>query len=303
MARPFPCPLRRPLPPAARTPRPASPARPSAPPRNIDLSQAGARAAAAIPPLRPLQRRAGRPVPLTTSSLVAAPPAGRASRRAQAPAAAPRKWNRAHAVCAPETRPGSARAACAPAPAGRPARSPPRSSRARRSRRGALMMQDRAGHRAIATADIAGRFVEQQFGHARESSICSLYVLIGNFLHCKMACPENGSSRGTDRWIRRPGPARTADLPARPIHLKRAELGGAWVIVRSVTRHSKPTRSRDRALRLWQQARNCLSIAVGERDQDFAAELIDEAARLACRAHQLAAPFGLPRGFPAGRDS
>ena len=44
-----------------------------------------------------------------------------------------------------------------------------------------------------------------------------------------------------------------------------------------------------RAHRLAKEARNCLTIAVGQRDPDFAAELIDEAARLAARARQLSA--------------
>ncbi len=165
------------------------------------------------------------------------------------------------------------------------------------------MMHDRAGHRAIATADIAVRFVEQQFWHRCESSICSLFVLKGNFLHCKMPRSANGSSWRADHLISAPERAGTADPPARPVHLKAAELRGPWAIIPGVTSQDKPARSRDRALRLWQQARNCLSIAVGERDQVFAAELIDEAARLACRAHELAAPGGLPLGFRAGRDS
>jgi hypothetical protein len=42
-----------------------------------------------------------------------------------------------------------------------------------------------------------------------------------------------------------------------------------------------------RALRLKTEARNCLTIAVQQRDTAFAGELIDEAMRLARRAQEL----------------
>ncbi len=42
-----------------------------------------------------------------------------------------------------------------------------------------------------------------------------------------------------------------------------------------------------RAQRLAQEARNCLTIAVGHGDVAFAAELIDEALKLAQRAREL----------------
>jgi hypothetical protein len=42
-----------------------------------------------------------------------------------------------------------------------------------------------------------------------------------------------------------------------------------------------------RALRLKTEAGNCLTIAVKQRDPAFAAELIDEAARLTKRANEL----------------
>jgi len=44
-----------------------------------------------------------------------------------------------------------------------------------------------------------------------------------------------------------------------------------------------------RAHKLAQEARNCLTIAVSQKDPEFAAQLIDEAARLAARARELAA--------------
>lgn len=47
-------------------------------------------------------------------------------------------------------------------------------------------------------------------------------------------------------------------------------------------------RLRDRAARLQREAYNCLAIAVAERDQAHAADLIDEAERLARRARELA---------------
>ncbi|MDF0487181.1 hypothetical protein PX554_03485 [Sphingomonas sp. H39-1-10] len=45
-----------------------------------------------------------------------------------------------------------------------------------------------------------------------------------------------------------------------------------------------------RSNKLRQQASNCLSIAVREKAPDFAAELIDEAIRLAQRARELDMP-------------
>lgn len=45
-----------------------------------------------------------------------------------------------------------------------------------------------------------------------------------------------------------------------------------------------------RALRLRTEARNCLTLAVGQRDSAFAGELIDEAIRLARRARELTGP-------------
>lgn len=44
-----------------------------------------------------------------------------------------------------------------------------------------------------------------------------------------------------------------------------------------------------RAHRLAREARNCLTIAVAQKDPSFAADLIDEAARLVARARELAA--------------
>ncbi|WP_343518252.1 hypothetical protein [Sphingomonas sp.] len=44
-----------------------------------------------------------------------------------------------------------------------------------------------------------------------------------------------------------------------------------------------------RAERLRREARNCLTIAVKQKDLDFTAELIDEAIRLSKRARELAA--------------
>lgn len=45
--------------------------------------------------------------------------------------------------------------------------------------------------------------------------------------------------------------------------------------------------SHPRAQRLQQEAQNCLEIAVREKDGGFAADLIDEAVRLANRAREL----------------
>lgn len=52
-----------------------------------------------------------------------------------------------------------------------------------------------------------------------------------------------------------------------------------------------------RAVRLRVEARNCLDIAIGKDDPDFAAELIDEAIRLARRARELAAVANARRKF------
>lgn len=54
--------------------------------------------------------------------------------------------------------------------------------------------------------------------------------------------------------------------------------------VNNIARTKQPSR----AQRLAQEARNCLTIAVGQKDTAFAADLIDEAARLAARARELA---------------
>ncbi len=58
--------------------------------------------------------------------------------------------------------------------------------------------------------------------------------------------------------------------------------------MRAVTTASR-ARPPSRAHRLAQEARNCLTIAVGQKDAAFAADLIDEAMRLAARARELAA--------------
>lgn len=52
------------------------------------------------------------------------------------------------------------------------------------------------------------------------------------------------------------------------------------------TSRAKPP---SRAYRLAQEANNCLTIAVGQKDPSFAGDLIDEAIRLAARARELAA--------------
>lgn len=57
------------------------------------------------------------------------------------------------------------------------------------------------------------------------------------------------------------------------------------VVKLPVLESPRPTR----AERLRREARNCLTIAVGQKDLDFAAELIDEAIRLTRRARELAA--------------
>ena len=56
----------------------------------------------------------------------------------------------------------------------------------------------------------------------------------------------------------------------------------------SVPKSDDPrARSRDRAARLRREAMNCVAIAVGERDEGHAAQLIDEAIRLARRSGEL----------------
>ncbi len=50
-----------------------------------------------------------------------------------------------------------------------------------------------------------------------------------------------------------------------------------------------------RSLRLKTEARNCLTIAVQQRDTAFAGELIDEAMRLARRARELSEDTKTPR--------
>jgi hypothetical protein len=51
---------------------------------------------------------------------------------------------------------------------------------------------------------------------------------------------------------------------------------------------AKTDRARDRATRLRDEALNCLTFAVREGDEAHAAELIDEAVRLARRSRELA---------------
>lgn len=53
-----------------------------------------------------------------------------------------------------------------------------------------------------------------------------------------------------------------------------------------MTTRTKPP---SRAHRLAQEAKNCLTIAVAQKDPSFAADLIDEAVRLSARARELAA--------------
>lgn len=51
---------------------------------------------------------------------------------------------------------------------------------------------------------------------------------------------------------------------------------------------TKTNRSQSRALRLYREAMNCVTFAVRERDENHAAELIDEAIRLKRRSSELA---------------
>ena len=55
-----------------------------------------------------------------------------------------------------------------------------------------------------------------------------------------------------------------------------------------MTNAPKTTRTRDRAIRLYREAHNCLTIAVAEPDREYAAALIDEAVKLARRSRELA---------------
>lgn len=55
-----------------------------------------------------------------------------------------------------------------------------------------------------------------------------------------------------------------------------------------MTSATKTDRARERAARLRDQARNCLTFAVSEADVAHTAELIDEALRLARRSRELA---------------
>lgn len=59
-------------------------------------------------------------------------------------------------------------------------------------------------------------------------------------------------------------------------------------IRRAVSNASKIDRARERAARLYAEAENCLTFAVSEEDEAHAAELIDEALRLARRSRELA---------------
>jgi hypothetical protein len=57
--------------------------------------------------------------------------------------------------------------------------------------------------------------------------------------------------------------------------------------VTNPTNTTKTDRARDRAVRLHREALNCLAIAVGEKVEQHAAQLIDEAIRLMRRAGEL----------------
>lgn len=67
-----------------------------------------------------------------------------------------------------------------------------------------------------------------------------------------------------------------------------AELVHGPRIVRAVKTIVLDSPAPPRAKRLAQEARNCLTIAVGHGDVAFTAELIDEALKLAQRARELA---------------
>ena len=56
-----------------------------------------------------------------------------------------------------------------------------------------------------------------------------------------------------------------------------------------MTETIKTIRARERAARLRDEARNCVTFAVDEPDTGHAAELIDEAVRLARRSRELTA--------------
>jgi hypothetical protein len=62
------------------------------------------------------------------------------------------------------------------------------------------------------------------------------------------------------------------------------------VITLAVTNNDSALIRLPRSAKLRQQATNCLSIAVREKAPDFAADLIDEAIRLAQRARELETP-------------
>lgn len=76
-----------------------------------------------------------------------------------------------------------------------------------------------------------------------------------------------------------------------PYHLiavrRAAELRGFWRIFAGAVTNRTARLSAPRAVRLRTEAGNCLTIAVGQRDPAFAAELIDEAIRLMRRAREL----------------
>jgi hypothetical protein len=59
--------------------------------------------------------------------------------------------------------------------------------------------------------------------------------------------------------------------------------------MRAVNNLTKTNRAHDRAARLHREALNCLAIAVGEKVEQHAAQLIDEAIRLMRRSRELAA--------------
>lgn len=68
----------------------------------------------------------------------------------------------------------------------------------------------------------------------------------------------------------------------------RRELPAFPRIKPAVTHPTKTDRARDRAARLHREALNCLTIAVGEKVEQHAAQLIDEAILLMRRSEELA---------------
>lgn len=66
-----------------------------------------------------------------------------------------------------------------------------------------------------------------------------------------------------------------------------AEPMAGWRIERGVKPLVLASPAPPRAQRLAQEARNCLTIAVGHGDAAFAADLIDEALKLTRRAREL----------------